>query len=204
MGPGLSNFQKRLVHQLVRADFTRCVTVSHPGIVRVQLFDVERENAVQDARVETFDNRVRKQIGMRFLFDAILGASLEHIDPRIFVRSDPRHPVWIDRVKLDVEWNMLRNALRSRKYTIVGHNIFADLLFFYKTFVGALPDRVENFAGKIHQLFPSIVDTKFLATHHAKDLSQPSFLADVDEGACMSEFPYLGKLVPTRMFFDLG
>ncbi|OHE91221.1 hypothetical protein CORC01_13498 [Colletotrichum orchidophilum] len=57
----------------------------------------------------------------------------------------------------------LETRLQTRRPVIVGHNQFMDLLFLYNTFIDDLPDTWEDFSAKIHELFPSILDTKLLA-----------------------------------------
>ncbi|KAF4783741.1 hypothetical protein HER10_EVM0013300 [Colletotrichum scovillei] len=52
---------------------------------------------------------------------------------------------------------------RGYEPIIIGHNQFMDLLFLYNTFIDDLPDTLDEFRAKIHNLFPYIIDTKLLA-----------------------------------------
>lgn len=52
---------------------------------------------------------------------------------------------------------------RRSEPIIIGHNQFMDLLFLYNTFIDNLPDTLDEFRAKLHNLFPSIIDTKLLA-----------------------------------------
>ncbi|KAK1709270.1 ribonuclease H-like domain-containing protein [Colletotrichum lupini] len=52
---------------------------------------------------------------------------------------------------------------RGYELIIIGHNQFMDLLFLYNTFIDDLPDTLDEFRAKIHNLFPYIIDTKLLA-----------------------------------------
>ncbi|KAI3540531.1 hypothetical protein CSPX01_08193 [Colletotrichum filicis] len=52
---------------------------------------------------------------------------------------------------------------RGYEPIIIGHNQFMDLLFLYSTFIDDLPDTLDEFRAKIHNLFPYIIDTKLLA-----------------------------------------
>lgn len=63
----------------------------------------------------------------------------------------------------------LKTGLQDKRTVLVGHNVFMDLMYFYKCFFGTLPDRVEDFQRVIHELFPLVVDTKYLATHNREN-----------------------------------
>lgn len=54
---------------------------------------------------------------------------------------------------------------------IVGHNLFTDLVYLYTTFVGPLPNDVEDFQDRIRGLFPIVIDTKYLATEGQDSMS---------------------------------
>jgi hypothetical protein len=53
------------------------------------------------------------------------------------------------------------------KRVLVGHNLFTDLAFIHKTFVGHLPLDVSAFQEMIHELFPIVIDTKYPSTYNA-------------------------------------
>lgn len=52
--------------------------------------------------------------------------------------------------------------LKTQSPIIVGHNLFHDLAFIYQTFFGPLPETLDEFLSAIHNLFPRIVDTKYM------------------------------------------
>ena len=189
--PGLNNFQKRLVHQLVRAEFEDCVTVTRQGRIQVAAVDVARENAVSEARWDAFEGRLRNQVGMRWLVEAMVGGSLDECDPKMFVRPPPGRGIWYDMVGASREFQPLKKALRGHRTTLVGHNVLLDLVYFHQNFIGKLPDNIDQFMARMRTLFPRIVDTKYLATHHADDPNIPSALVDVDREACSYEFPWI-------------
>lgn len=66
---------------------------------------------------------------------------------------------------VEEELNNVIKTLSKKKLIIVGHNQFYDFAFLYKTFVGSLPNDVKHFQAKINELFPFMVDTKYMATH---------------------------------------
>jgi len=65
-------------------------------------------------------------------------------------------------------------TLRRKQHVLVGHNLFMDLAFIHKTFVGPLPLNVGHFQESIHRLFPIVIDTKYLATHNTDAMSSHS------------------------------
>ncbi|XP_011306351.1 poly(A)-specific ribonuclease PARN-like domain-containing protein 1 isoform X2 [Fopius arisanus] len=56
------------------------------------------------------------------------------------------------------------------KKPIVGHNILLDLMFMYKQFYKDLPTSYQKFKREIHELMPTVYDTKFLSYEMRKIL----------------------------------
>jgi poly(A)-specific ribonuclease len=83
--------------------------------------------------------------------------------------------------------------LKTRQPVLVGHNMFTDLVYFYRSFVGPLPDTIEQFCGAIHELFPRIVDTKYLATHAEGDLNASPSLQEIAEKIEKQPLPVIGE-----------
>lgn len=101
---------------------------------------------------------------MRWIFEALSGGSLEGINPAWFCDPNDEDPVTALLLKKR-ELEDLSKKLKLKQQIIVGHNLFADLAFVYRTFVGKLPRTVKHFQEDIHEMFPLVIDTKFLATH---------------------------------------
>eukprot|EP00041_Stephanoeca_diplocostata_P014478 m.263850 g.263850 ORF g.263850 m.263850 type:complete len:577 (+) comp19710_c0_seq1:215-1945(+) len=59
----------------------------------------------------------------------------------------------------------LFKILAESKLALVGHNPMYDLLFIMDSFDAPLPDKLTAFKHRVHQLFPRVVDTKYLATY---------------------------------------
>jgi poly(A)-specific ribonuclease len=59
----------------------------------------------------------------------------------------------------------VKEELLNKDHVLVGHNLFTDLCFLYQTFFEPLPMSVKNFQNEIHCLFPTLYDTKFLASY---------------------------------------
>ncbi len=60
---------------------------------------------------------------------------------------------------------LYQNRIQKRRPVIIGHNPFLDLCFIQETFLQPLPADSMTFRKEIHQLFPKIIDTKYLASH---------------------------------------
>ena len=69
--------------------------------------------------------------------------------------------------------------------------MFLDLIYLYRTFIGQLPDTVKEFAAVVHDLFPIIVDTKYLATHECGDINPMSSLQQLAEQMEHREMPLI-------------
>ena len=60
---------------------------------------------------------------------------------------------------------LYEDRIKKRRPAIIGHNPFLDLCFIQETFLQPLPADAVTFSKEIHQLFPKIIDTKYLASH---------------------------------------
>jgi poly(A)-specific ribonuclease len=112
------------------------------------------------------------------------GGGLDGIDPRWFYSEskdgDEANPEnQIAAITRDLQ--NVKLALLKKKHIIVGHNLFTDLGYLYNTFVGLLPDKVSHFQEEIHDLFPTVFDTKYIATHGREGMGQSSALAQLLE-----------------------
>ena len=58
----------------------------------------------------------------------------------------------------------LQQRLNSRRTITIGHNCFTDLIYLYRCFIGELPPRLEDFQELIREMFPAVVDTKYIAS----------------------------------------
>ncbi|KHJ32627.1 putative caf1 family ribonuclease [Erysiphe necator] len=178
----LTGFQRRLVHQIVRRDFPNLRTYNRcdGDFMQIEKLNVEQEAIHRKFRLKKFDTKLLKQKGLGWIFEALCGGNLTGIDPLwVYNQQDEepeKLPAGIATRITDVE-----AKLKLRNHIIVGHNIFMDLAFLYKTFVGPLPSQVEDFRKEIHRLFPRVIDTKFLATHGLESKYIRSSLKEVLE-----------------------
>ena len=127
----------------------------------------------------------------------MVGGSLDGLDPHTFTRtvSGDGH-IWVDPNKVAMDFQNLQQDLESHQTVLVGHNLFLDLINFYKCFIGALPDTVEQFSAAIHKLFPLIVDTKYMSAelhHETGQLGIEHNLEEIFAQMMNIEVPYIGK-----------
>ena len=85
--PAISRFEKRLVHQLVRAEFQDLVSMGRADCVKIMDFDANREAD----NVKRLKSRVKesivKQTGFRWVIEALARGSIDPIDPVYFARN---------------------------------------------------------------------------------------------------------------------
>ena len=151
---GLNSYQKRLVHQLVRAEFPGLVSFSKSSFVQIVAYDKAREDAIQTGRERRFDEQLSRQIGFRWLIEAMVGGDLFALDRKSLARGTKGEPVFLDPEALNRELDDLQRKLRQRRTVLVGHNLFTDLVNLYQALLGPLPEQVEDFQRAIHELFP--------------------------------------------------
>ncbi|KAF2197942.1 CAF1-domain-containing protein [Delitschia confertaspora ATCC 74209] len=175
----LSRFEKRLVHQLVRAEFPECVTISKPAYILIIQRDEEREADIVRKRKLQVREKITHQSGFRWIVEALAKANLDEIHPSYFTRNGDGERICINYDHLESRFRRVTHRIHMHQPVLVGHNLFTDLVYFYRTFIGQLPDTVDGFRKAVHELFPVIVDTKYMATHKCGDLNPMSSLQDV-------------------------
>ncbi|KAL8777011.1 MAG: hypothetical protein Q9213_008040 [Squamulea squamosa] len=183
---GLNNYQKLLVHQYIRTDHPELATASRPGFVQITARDQERQDAEKQQRAKTFEERLVRQVGLRWLVEAMHGGDLSAIN------QDSFGQVFASRKgSITSKLTSLRSRLEGHSTVLVGHNLFLDLIYLHACFFGPLPDKVEDFQRVIHNLFPRIIDTKYLATHN--QLGMAAFnLEELDQLHSQQAQPIIG------------
>ena len=178
---GLTGFERRLVYQLVRKEFSEYQAFSMEGgrFMQIKKFDSVRESRFQKDRRTKFDAMVARQIGLRFIFEALTGGDLARINTNWCLVDETGKSKFTDKEALDKRLDEIRGRLRGKKRFLVGHNLFTDLLFFYQTFVGDLPLDVDEFRSKVHGFFPLVADTKYLATFRGGLRNNSSSLVEI-------------------------
>jgi poly(A)-specific ribonuclease len=176
----LTRYEKRLVHQLVRAEYPNLVTFSKRGFVQVVHFDAEREARISAGRKADLDDRIGRQKGFRWVMEALLGDNIDKLDLTLSA-TDPLtgDPVFADIYEYRAKFDRAHTRLRKNPRVLVGHNCFLDLVYLYKAFIGTLPATVEEFTTEIHKRWPTIIDTKYMATHNCGDINPASSLEEI-------------------------
>jgi poly(A)-specific ribonuclease len=186
----LSRFEKRLVHQLVRAEYPELVTISKRGAIQVVRFNKEREERVAAERKQRVEEQINRQKGFRWIIEAMHGSNISDLNLREAARDRVSGiPVFADLDDYKARFHRAQAMLRGNPKVIVGHNCFLDMVYLYKTFIGDLPDTVEQFQVKLHELWPVIIDTKYMSTHNCGDINPVSSLQQIAEQLSTLEIP---------------
>ena len=198
--------EKRLVHQLVRAEFPDVVSLSKQDFMQLIPFDKEREDAQLQRKITRFENSLARQVGIRWLAEAICPSvdrvlPKEHVPPlasgNLAALATLTYPS-TDMTDEEREAHILGfmelcQTLKEKQTVLVGHNLFLDLIYFYTLFFGPLPDRVEGFQTIIAQLFPLVFDTKYLADKiNDNSPSYKSSLQEIDQELSKLPVPIIG------------
>jgi hypothetical protein len=94
---------------------------------------------------------------------------------------------------------VIDRIIKSKKL-IVGHNLMLDLCHTYTKFIGDMPDDSAEFKKRIMDLFPLIVDTKYIASYlFEKDHFGSTHLGQLYGELCTSK--YEQKLIGKDAFF---
>jgi poly(A)-specific ribonuclease len=126
------------------------------------------------------NKRICKQIGLRWIFEALSNGDLDDIPVDWFCDDTGKKPE-LERNAVKLSLESVKKELKNKDHIIVGHNLFTDLIFLYKTFFGPLPTKVTDFQEMIHGLFPTVMDTKYLHTEGDNAMSGRANLKEILE-----------------------
>ncbi|KAH9892934.1 ribonuclease H-like domain-containing protein [Xylariomycetidae sp. FL2044] len=164
----LTRYQINLVFQLLRDEFPECVgklcragsqsyaiavTLRQPGIIGES--DGTKLRDLQD---------IDKLSGLRLVFEALSGGSFASEIHREWVclENPPEGSQHRNVFNRGFDFQKCEASLKQRRPILVGHNLFYDLVFLHKTFIGQLPPTLDTFLHMIHTQYPRIVDTKYM------------------------------------------
>ncbi|KAF2150574.1 CAF1-domain-containing protein [Myriangium duriaei CBS 260.36] len=198
----LSRFEKRLVHQTIRQDYPQLVTIPRRGVIQVSRLDEEREAAVRRSKLKDTKSRIYRQTGFRWVIEAIAGRTLKYIELDTFTTNEENGFTTPANFDIKARFQRCQHLLYKRPKPVVGHNLFLDLIYLYRTFIGQLPERVDDFAAQIHELFPIVVDTKYLATHECGDINPMSSLQQLAEQMDAQQSPLIATHYDYRKYLD--
>ncbi|KXG52724.1 uncharacterized protein PGRI_079800 [Penicillium griseofulvum] len=184
---GLSSMQKWLVHHLVSDEYPNLTTRGASTFVQIELRDPSNEQHTFETKLKVKKERIRKHIGFRWIAEALVGGSLEELEPDAF------HPLMkiIEQPTFGIQQlaDKVKSRLKENRPVLIGHNMFCDLLFFYRCFLGPLPNTLAEFQTVIHKLFPVLADTKYMATHDCGSLNPMSSLEELNTTLAGIESP---------------
>ena len=190
--PGvLSNAQKRLLHQLISVEYPGLTSRGRSTFVQIEIRNQQSERIYFETRLKNRKDRIRNHIGFRWIAEALVGGNLDELDSEAFRPLMKR----IDNPVLEIKQlsDRVKSRLKHNRPILVGHNIFCDLLFFHRCFIGPLPNTLQEFNAVIHDLFPMLADTKYLATHNCGALAPESSLEDLNTNLAHIEYPKIGR-----------
>lgn len=208
--PVISRFEKRLVHQLVRAEFPDLVSIGRSDCIKIIDYDADREAENKRRMKSRVKEQIVKQTGFRWIIEALCGGSIDSIDPMCFAKNPQGMVIAANLDAIKGRFDRARMRLKDNQAVLVGHNMFTDLVYFYRTFIGQLPETLTEFCSAIHELFPRIVDTKYLATYNGGDLNASPTLQEIAENLEAQPLPDIvthsahPKYHDTQAFHEAG
>lgn len=156
----LNRYQVRLTHQTVRNEYPKLKTQGMGHFVQITNPTTEQQANEKELREQMREREVAHAIGFRWLLEAIMGGDLSKL-PHFYVKA--AFPEGKAPADIQGFLNDLQKQLRSRPRAFVGHNCLTDVINLYRCFIGDLPERVDEFSASLHELFPVIIDTKYIA-----------------------------------------
>lgn len=134
------------------------------------------------------------QVGFRWITEAMAGGDLSGVEASLLAKRVDGERIYPDLKSFTSRLDEIKDSLKSRRPTLVGHNCFLDLVFLYKHFYGDLPATVTEFKQVIHEIFPLIIDTKYVATAGPEGAKyRSSQLWQIDESLTNQAVPTIGK-----------
>ena len=168
------------------------MTISERSFIQIIGYDESREKAVRDQRVKWTKERLVKQTGFRWIAEALTGGDLSNLSSGYFKNIVMNSRALPSVPKPDRFSDMMKQKLKSNQPVLVGHNLFTDLVYFCRCFFGPLPERVEDFQVLAHELFPTVIDTKYMATHDCGSINPTSSLREICDGLARISIPKTG------------
>lgn len=189
------------MHQLVSVEYPGLKSRGAPSFVQIELRDPDSERLSFEARLKDRKARIRNHVGFRWIVEALVGGNLDELDPESFMPmlNRNKNPMLQVRQLSD----RVKARLKQNRPVLVGHNMFFDLLFLYRCFIGPLPNTLQEFNALIHEMFPTLADTKYLATHDCGVLARDSSLEDLNRNLAHIQYPTIGKALYQRSLVSL-
>jgi poly(A)-specific ribonuclease len=161
----LTGFDKKLVHQLLRAEFPELTAAGRGSYMVISRADREKDKRVAEGRMKRANEQINVHVGFRWVVEALCGGSIRDISLKSLAVDEEGNRASFEFYDLSRRHADISKKLQSRRPVLVGHNAFGDLMYLYQKFLGDLPETVEEFGRMVGEMFPVVVDTKYMATH---------------------------------------
>lgn len=138
-----NGFQRKLLYQIIEQKYFTKITATakeldrnRKGMAITRKKSLEEERKLLEEKFEQEMQNLEAQIGVTHVFKA-LSESVS-----ISIPSS-------DLNKIPIIYHLL-----VQKTLIIGHNMFADLLYLMRQFTGTLPDDLDDYKKLVHDYFP--------------------------------------------------
>ncbi|KIW84678.1 hypothetical protein Z517_00066 [Fonsecaea pedrosoi CBS 271.37] len=170
----LNRYQIRLTHQIVRNEYPKLKTQGMGHFVQITNPTFKQQANERKEREKKREAEIANAIGLRWVLEAIIGGDITKLPHYYVISGFPPE----DQPK-DVQalLNQLQKKLQSQSRALVGHNCLTDVMNLYRCFIGDLPEKVEDFRARLQELFPVIIDTKYVAGLGSKRWADTSLKA---------------------------
>ena len=181
--------ERRLVCQMLRDLFPGVVARKIAGgslLVGVRGVEGE-EGAARERRVWLGRRKVGRGVGMRWVVEALVG-------------GQRLRGIRVDDLPGDPKENAARleevvRLLAEKRPVLVGHGLFEDVIYLCENFLWELPATVDEFAGMVGDVWPMVVDTRYMASQwFTADGAEAASLRQVEEALCEQEEPIICEL----------
>jgi poly(A)-specific ribonuclease len=193
----ITKFEKRLVYQLIRAEYQDLKAIGRTHSMKIFYYDEQREEENRKWQKTRVKEQIMRQTGFRWVIEALTGDGVDLLDPRYFERSRSGEAI-SDLENIKGKFDRAKIKLQTHQPVLVGHNMFTDIVYLYRCFIGELPPTLGEFCEALHELFPRIVDTKYLATHDEGDLNASPTLERIDTLLSSQELPDISELTASQ------
>ncbi|KAJ4385148.1 hypothetical protein N0V85_008194 [Neurospora sp. IMI 360204] len=164
-GERFTSLQVGLICQLVHSCFDECRATPKDDNRIMQIKKLSRAELITE-KLTSRRTALTQQSGFLYVVEALLGGHFaDDIEPELcffyvtHMGRDTREQL-ISTFRERVGAAEYRNKLR--RPILLVHSQLNMLCHFYSTFLGPLPETLDDFTKRIHQIFPRIVDTRIL------------------------------------------
>lgn len=161
----LNGYQRRLVHQTVQNEFPALRTASMGHFIQITNPSSEQQASQKALEDQHREREITRAIGFRWIIDGMIGKDISRLPEDYLLPALSQTTKAADGEKPVKELlDGLAQKLQARRKILVGHNCLTDVMFLYKMAIGDLPPTLSEFKDKVHEMFPAIIDTKFMSS----------------------------------------